>query len=198
MARRPRPCNARSATSSAAATRRPAESIRCRWWSYPIAASTAISPCRSNMRALCSATIIMKTFPRSSTKSTTPNTMRFRPAPCVSMRSGVASTLPNLPAIMWCLTVCRDAAHMSARIWRSPRWKAAGGARAKSKCTSMETSSTLHGVAPVPRIILAARGASLILTSMAVCMSRRSVRRTSGSRSIHSVSPRIAKVRIGM
>ena len=39
---------------------------------------------------------------------------------------------------------------------------------------------------------------SLILTSMGACMSRRSARRTSDSRSTHSVSPRIAKARIGM
>ena len=145
MARKPRPCNARSATSFAAAMRRPAESIRCRWWSYPIAVSTAISPCRSNMRASCSATITMKTFLRSSTRSTTPNMTRFRPAPCASMHSGVANVSPNWLAIMWCLMACRGVARILARIWRSPRWKAVGGARAKSKCTSMETTSTLHG-----------------------------------------------------
>ena len=48
------------------------------------------------------------------------------------------------------------------------------------------------------RIISVARGVSPISTSMGVCMSRRSVRRTSVSRSIRSVSPRIARARIGM
>ena len=48
-----------------------------------IAVSTAISPCRSNMRASCSATITMRTFPRSSTRSTTPN---MTPLPAGTMR----------------------------------------------------------------------------------------------------------------
>ena len=198
MARKPRLCNARSATSSAAVTRRLVESIRCRWWSCLIAASTAISPCRLNMRASCFATITMKTFPRSSTKSITPNMTRFRQTPCVSMRSGVASASPNWPATMWCSTACTVVAHISARIWRSPRWKAAGGARVKSRCTSMGTTSIPRGAAPVPRIISVARGVLPISTSMGVCMSRRSVRRTSVSHSIRSVSPRIARARIGM
>ena len=67
-----------------------------------------------------------------------------------------------------------------------------------SRCTSMGTTSIPRGAAPVPRIISVARGVSPISTSMGVCMSRRSVRRTSVSRSIRSVSPRIARARIGM
>lgn len=99
---------------------------------------------------------------------------------------------------VWCSTACMVVARISARIWRSPRWKAAGGARVKSRCTSMGTTSIPRGAAPVPRIISVARGVSPISTSMGVCMSRRSVRRTSVSRSIRSVSPRIARARIGM
>ena len=119
------------------------------------------------------------------------DTMRF-------MRSGVASASPNWPATMWCSTACRVVARISARIWRSPRWKAAGGARVKSRCTSMGTTGIPRGAAPVPRIISVARGVLPISTSMGVCMSRRSVRRTSVSHSIRSVSPRIARARIGM
>ena len=85
---------------SAAAMHRLVASRLCRWWWLPIAASTAISPCRSNMPVLCCAMTITKTSPHSSIRSITPNMMRFRPMRCASMRNGDVNVLPNLPAIM--------------------------------------------------------------------------------------------------
>ena len=160
MVRSRRPCNARSVTFSAAATRRPAASTPSRSWWCPTVASTATSPCRSNMRVSCCATTTTRTCRPSSTRSTTRNTTSCRPMPCASMHSGVVSGLWNSHATMWCSTACAAVAPISAPTWRSPRSKAVGGARASSRCISMATANIRPGAALVRKTISAAHGAS--------------------------------------
>ena len=75
-------------------------------------------------------------------------------------------------------TMCTAMARTSAPTLRGPRWKAAGGAKAKSKCTSTAMNSTRRGAAPERKTTSAARGVSPTSTSMTACARTRSPDRT--------------------